>query len=64
MIRANGATLLRFVALVLLGVAVGFLVRSLLPLVLEQGVVFLVVPILLIAVLLFLRALRRARRGS
>ncbi len=64
MMRSNGATLLRFVALVLVGVAVGFLVRSLLPLVLERGVVFLVVPILLIAVLLFLRSLRRARQGS
>ena len=64
MMRANGATLLRLVALVLVGVAVGFLLRSLLPLVLERGVVFLVVPILLIAVLLSLRALRRSRRGS
>ena len=64
MMRANGATLLRFGALVLVGVAVGFLVRFLLPLVLERGVVFLVVPILLIAVLLSLRALRRSRRGS
>ena len=62
--RANGATLLRFVALVLVGVAVGYLVRLLLPLVLERGVVFLAVPILLIAVLLSLRALRRARQGS
>ena len=62
--RANGATLLRFVALVLVGVAVGFLVRFLLPLVLERGVVSLAVPILLIAVVLFLRALRRVRSGS
>ena len=64
MTRANGATLLRFVALVLVGVAVGFLVRALLPLVLERGVVFLAVPILIIAVLLSLRAVRRTRRGS
>ena len=64
MMRANGATLLRFVALVLVGVAVGFLVRFLLPLVLERGVVSLAVPILLIAVVLFLRALRRVRSGS
>lgn len=62
--RANGATLLRFGALVLVGVAVGFLVRFLLPLVLERGVVSLAVPILLIAVVLFLRALRRVRSGS
>lgn len=62
--RANGATLLRFAALVLVGVAVGFLVRFLLPLVLERGVVSLAVPILLIAVVLFLRALRRVRSGS
>ena len=64
MMRANGATLLRFGALVLVGVAVGFLVRFLLPLVLERGVVSLAVPILLIAVVLFLRALRRVRSGS
>jgi uncharacterized membrane protein YbjE (DUF340 family) len=64
MMRANGATLLRFVALVLVGVAVGFLVRSLLPLVLERGVVFLAVLILFVAVLLSLRAVRRTRRGS
>ena len=64
MTRASGATLLSFVALVLVGVAVGFLVRALLPLVLERGVVFLAVPILIIAVLLSLRAVRRTRRGS
>jgi hypothetical protein len=64
MTRASGATLLRFVALILVGVAVGFLVRSLLPLVLERGVVFLAVPVLFIAVLLSLRAVRRTRRGS
>ena len=65
MTRATGGKMLRYVALAILGGAVGFLtVRLLLPLVLERGVVFLAVPILLIAILLFLRAIRRTRRGS
>jgi len=56
---------LRYVALAFLDVAVGFLVvRVLLPLVLGRGVVFLAVPILFIALLLSLRALRRTRGGS
>jgi len=60
-----GGTMLRYAALAILGVVVGFLtVRVLLPLVLERGAVFLAVPILLIALLLSLRALRGTRGGS
>jgi Flp pilus assembly protein TadB len=55
----------KYIALVLAGVVVGYLVvRLLLPTLLERGVVFLAVPILLIAILLFMRALRRTRSGS
>jgi high-affinity Fe2+/Pb2+ permease len=65
MMRGTAGTILRYVALILLGCAVGFLVvRLLLPLVLERRAVFLAVPILLIAILLSLRAVRRVRGDS
>ena len=56
---------MKYVALAVVGGAVGYLVaRFLLPTILERGVVFLVLPILMVATLLFVRALRRARSGS
>ena len=56
---------MRFVALALAGGVLGFLfARWLFPLVLERNVLFLAVPILLLATLLFARALRRRGAGS
>ena len=55
----------RFVLLAGVGVATGFLItRYVVPAVLGHGVVFLVLPILMVAALLFARALRRGRSGS
>ncbi len=56
---------MKYVALAVVGGALGYLVaRFLLPAVLERGVVFLVLPILMVAMLLLARALRRGRSGS
>ena len=53
------------VALAVVGGALGYLVaRFLLPAILERGVVFLVLPVLLVAALLLARTLRRGRSGS
>ena len=52
-------------ALAVVGGAVAFLAaRLLFPLVLQYNVLFLAFPILLVATLLFVRAVRRGRRGS
>jgi high-affinity Fe2+/Pb2+ permease len=56
---------IRLVLLTVIGGAVGFLVaRFLLPAVLERNTLFLILPFLLVATLLFARALRRGRSGS
>ena len=56
---------LRFVALAVVSTAVGVLVaRFLFPMVLERNVLFLVLPILMVATLLLARAFRRGRLGS
>ena len=56
---------MKYVALAVVGGAFGYLVaRFLLPAVLERGVVFLALPILLVATLLLARAVRRGRSGS
>ena len=56
---------MKYVALAVAGGAVGYLVaRFLLPAMLGRGVMFLVLPILMGATLLLVRALRRARSGS
>lgn len=56
---------MKYVAMVIAGGVVGFLAaRWLSPLVLERNVLFLAVPILLMAALLFARATRRGRSGS
>lgn len=56
---------IRFVVLAFVGVAVGFLVaRFLLPAIPETNILFLVLPILLVATLLFARVVRRGRAGS
>jgi hypothetical protein len=55
----------KYAALAVVGGAVGYLVaRFLLPAILERGVVSLVFPIMMVATLLFVRALRRVRSGS
>ena len=57
---------MKYVVLAIVGGVLGFLIsRLLVPFVLERGVlVFVVLLLLLVAVLLFVRALRRARSGS
>ena len=61
----QGGRIVKYVALAVVGGAFGYLVaRFLLPAVLERGVVFLALPILLVATLLFTRVLRRGRSGS
>ena len=57
---------MKYVVLAIVGGAMGFLIsRLLVPFVLERGgLVFLVLLLLLVATLLFVRALRRARSGS
>ncbi len=57
---------MKYVALAVVGGAMGFLLaRFLFPLILNRGsVAFLVLPILLVATLLFARAFRRGRSGS
>ncbi len=57
---------MKYVALAVVGGATGFLLtRFLFPLILNRGsVAFLVLPILLVATLLFARAFRRGRSGS
>ena len=56
---------MKYVALAVVGGATGFLIaRLLFPLVLDGGgLVFLVLPIVLIATLLLARAFRRGRSG-
>ena len=57
---------MKYVALAVVGGATGFLIaRLLFPLVLDRGgLIFLVLPIVLIATLLLARAFRRGRSGS
>ncbi len=56
---------MKYVALAVVGGAFGYFVaRFLLPAILGRGVVFLVLPILMVATLLSARALRRGRSGS
>ncbi len=56
---------MKYVALAVVGGAVGYLVaRFLLPATLERGVMFLVLPLLMVAALLVVRMLRRTRSGS
>ena len=56
---------MKYAALAVVGGAVGYLVaRFLLPAILERGVVSLILPILVVATLLFARALRRGRSGA
>jgi hypothetical protein len=55
----------KYVALAVVGGATGFLIaRLLIPTILDGGVLFLVLPILLVATLLLARAFRRGRSGS
>ncbi|HEV2093565.1 MAG TPA: hypothetical protein VGR18_10415 [Rubrobacter sp.] len=55
---------MRYVVLAVVGGALGFLLaRFVLPAILERGVVFLVLPLLLVATLLFARMFRRGRSG-
>ena len=56
---------MKYVALGVLGAAVGVLVmRLLFPVVLEYNVAFLALPILLVATLLLARGLRHGRSGE
>ncbi len=56
---------MKYVALAVVGGATGFLIaRFLLPAILDGGVLFLALPILLLATLLSARALRRGRSES
>ncbi len=57
---------MKYVVLAVVGGAAGFLIsRLLFPLILDRsGLVFLVLPLLLVATLLFARALQRGRPGS
>lgn len=55
---------MKFVVLAIAGGVFGFLVaRFVFPLLLERGVLFLVLPMLLVATLLFTRAVRQGRSG-